>query len=267
MLPTREAPGHTTCMCTCTHAYAAPYPQGLHAGRPACATCMKHETCTPRALAPDSLSATATDVCLCCTLCRLWVLADAVAQANDCNSAGAVALGHALWNHLLHERFVTMNELRAASPSLVPQQLQQLVQQVLAGQRLGGGGGIGSSAMSVGEAAAASTQGGAAGSSHAPAAARAPGRAASSAAAAAAASDSAEGSAAGRSKNGKAQARQARVPGQCAACGASNEPGSGVRLMTCNGCEEARYCSKACQKGHWKQHKQACRAAQAALQA
>jgi hypothetical protein len=35
----------------------------------------------------------------------------------------------------------------------------------------------------------------------------------------------------------------------------------------CSGCRVARYCSKACQAAHWKQHKPACKALVAAVKA
>jgi hypothetical protein len=43
----------------------------------------------------------------------------------------------------------------------------------------------------------------------------------------------------------------------CAGCGAaSGEEGS--KLRVCSGCAAARYCSRACQAGHWQQHQQHC---------
>eukprot|EP00811_Abedinium_folium_P026858 NODE_4004_length_1949_cov_10.892426.p1 GENE.NODE_4004_length_1949_cov_10.892426~~NODE_4004_length_1949_cov_10.892426.p1 ORF type:complete len:553 (+),score=77.67 NODE_4004_length_1949_cov_10.892426:120-1661(+) len=44
--------------------------------------------------------------------------------------------------------------------------------------------------------------------------------------------------------------------GCCASCGAS-----GVALKFCAKCRRAQYCSKMCQKSHWKEHKSACASA------
>lgn len=55
---------------------------------------------------------------------------------------------------------------------------------------------------------------------------------------------------------------------QCASCGvlgrgvrnASTEDGGpAVRLRACSRCGEAWYCSRECQKGHYKVHKVSCR--------
>jgi len=47
----------------------------------------------------------------------------------------------------------------------------------------------------------------------------------------------------------------------CFLCG---KEGRSPPLRRCSQCEIAYYCSKTCQKGHWKQHKAACIAAVAA---
>jgi hypothetical protein len=51
---------------------------------------------------------------------------------------------------------------------------------------------------------------------------------------------------------------------QCAQCGATRRAngaaGGDVSLSRCAKCHVARYCSKACQKSHWKTHKQQCSA-------
>jgi hypothetical protein len=39
-----------------------------------------------------------------------------------------------------------------------------------------------------------------------------------------------------------------------------SSPGcSGVGLLKCTGCRQARYCGEACQLAHWKAHKADCR--------
>ncbi|KAJ3538756.1 hypothetical protein NMY22_g5026 [Coprinellus aureogranulatus] len=40
----------------------------------------------------------------------------------------------------------------------------------------------------------------------------------------------------------------------CMACGQGGKP----KLLVCSACKSARYCSSACQKGHWKKHKSGC---------
>ena len=42
--------------------------------------------------------------------------------------------------------------------------------------------------------------------------------------------------------------------GICAGCGSEAAP------HLCSRCQEARYCSRPCQTGHWKQHKRECKA-------
>lgn len=44
----------------------------------------------------------------------------------------------------------------------------------------------------------------------------------------------------------------------CDACGKKN-----LLLSLCGGCHASRYCSEVCQKGHWKNHKDACKAIKA----
>jgi hypothetical protein len=51
----------------------------------------------------------------------------------------------------------------------------------------------------------------------------------------------------------------------CAACGAAKASG-GAKLRRCAGCRAVRYCSAACQKAHWREHRAACEAAQRAQQ-
>ncbi|GLC49014.1 hypothetical protein PLESTB_000173100 [Pleodorina starrii] len=51
--------------------------------------------------------------------------------------------------------------------------------------------------------------------------------------------------------------------GCCAACGAAHQAG-GPPLLWCSRCRGVRYCSRACQVGHWPQHKGSCKAAAAA---
>merc|ERR1712167_264861 len=46
----------------------------------------------------------------------------------------------------------------------------------------------------------------------------------------------------------------------CAACGL--EETTARKLLKCKGCKLVLYCSKACQKTHWKAHKTACKSMQ-----
>lgn len=39
----------------------------------------------------------------------------------------------------------------------------------------------------------------------------------------------------------------------CGACGVE-----GTKMMQCGKCKAARYCSKECQRSHWKEHKNSC---------
>lgn len=43
----------------------------------------------------------------------------------------------------------------------------------------------------------------------------------------------------------------------CSSCG--TERGSAEQLALCAGCKTARYCSRGCQKQHWKDHKLYCK--------
>jgi hypothetical protein len=57
--------------------------------------------------------------------------------------------------------------------------------------------------------------------------------------------------------------------GVCAACGAAGSRsgsggGGGTKLRKCAGCRAVPYCSPACQKAHWREHRAACQAAQRA---
>ena len=45
----------------------------------------------------------------------------------------------------------------------------------------------------------------------------------------------------------------------CGFCGA--KPSESSRLLNCGRCKKIKYCSKECQKNHWKQHKPSCKAA------
>ena len=47
-------------------------------------------------------------------------------------------------------------------------------------------------------------------------------------------------------------------------CFLCQKEGRSPPLRRCSQCEVAYYCSKTCQKGHWKKHKAACIAAVAA---
>ncbi|GIL75077.1 hypothetical protein Vretimale_7774 [Volvox reticuliferus] len=53
------------------------------------------------------------------------------------------------------------------------------------------------------------------------------------------------------------------VAGTCATCGAAQQAG-GPPLLWCSRCRTVRYCSRACQLGHWPNHKAACHQAAAA---
>lgn len=51
----------------------------------------------------------------------------------------------------------------------------------------------------------------------------------------------------------------------CSAC--ANPARADAALLVCSGCAEARYCGPDCQRSHWKDHKAACKAARARLDA
>jgi hypothetical protein len=49
-----------------------------------------------------------------------------------------------------------------------------------------------------------------------------------------------------------------RYTSQCACC---QKQGTGVKLLACSRCRKTFYCSVACQKQEWTQHKKTCVAA------
>jgi hypothetical protein len=54
----------------------------------------------------------------------------------------------------------------------------------------------------------------------------------------------------------------------CEACGKTNGGlFKGKKLLKCGGCKFANYCSKECQRSHWKVHKPMCKARQEGLKA
>ena len=57
-------------------------------------------------------------------------------------------------------------------------------------------------------------------------------------------------------EQGRVSAGQAWVDSwwqACAACGSADA------TLRCSACKAARYCSKECQKAHWKGHKAVCK--------
>jgi hypothetical protein len=52
-------------------------------------------------------------------------------------------------------------------------------------------------------------------------------------------------------------AEEPPAPPACAACGAASRA-DGRALMSCSACKGVRYCSAACQRRHWQQHKPSC---------
>ena len=62
-------------------------------------------------------------------------------------------------------------------------------------------------------------------------------------------------------RGGKPAAAPEAVGSRCNGCAARGE-----RFKICSACRTVHYCSRECQSAHWKQHKQACRAAVAAQQ-
>ena len=73
-----------------------------------------------------------------------------------------------------------------------------------------------------------------------------------------AASGSGEQQAATVGSGGEQQGTAEPETSRCAVCGSRKEP------RMCSGCRRVAYCSEACQKAHWRQHKKACRAVVAA---
>jgi hypothetical protein len=70
-------------------------------------------------------------------------------------------------------------------------------------------------------------------------------------------------SSAGGAERTAAAGGAANSLGACAVCGAANTS-DGAKLRKCAGCRAVRYCSPACQKAHWREHRAACKAAQQA---
>ncbi|EFJ47575.1 hypothetical protein VOLCADRAFT_117810 [Volvox carteri f. nagariensis] len=62
---------------------------------------------------------------------------------------------------------------------------------------------------------------------------------------------------------GKAGAGPPAAAPWCASCGTAPQSG-GTSLLWCSRCRTVRYCSRACQVGHWSQHKATCQATAAA---
>ena len=72
-----------------------------------------------------------------------------------------------------------------------------------------------------------------------------------------------QAAAASSQQAGVSASASAAAPAACAACGRSAGEG-GRKLRKCKGCRSVAYCSTDCQKTHWRRHKAACQAAQAA---
>ncbi|KAJ7460639.1 hypothetical protein FB451DRAFT_1181642 [Mycena latifolia] len=53
------------------------------------------------------------------------------------------------------------------------------------------------------------------------------------------------------------RARRAKSGKSCAAC--QTPELADAKLLKCGGCKEVEYCGKACQQGHWKEHKKICK--------
>lgn len=51
-----------------------------------------------------------------------------------------------------------------------------------------------------------------------------------------------------------------RAKDECGACGCKTAKGGSGALLLCSKCKKKRYCSRECQKEHWKKHKLICNA-------
>jgi hypothetical protein len=48
-----------------------------------------------------------------------------------------------------------------------------------------------------------------------------------------------------------------RMQRECDVCGARGD--RATKLLKCDGCKSVLYCSEACQRAHWPEHKRVCR--------